>query len=150
MCTIAEMNGRVNELATKLGIIAVNVLDDMKSEVVNLQREQMMDGRNKLGEEIGTYRSIVYADMKHRMNPRPGNGVPDLRLTGAFHDGIKLETSPASKTYVITSTDPKTNALIKKYGSKIFGLDSRSREILIGQLGYKKNLVSAINFALQI
>jgi hypothetical protein len=99
--------------------VAAQAIESTKPELVNLQEDQMMQGLNAKGEKIGRYRSQAYARRKNQMNPLPGFGVPDLRLTGSFHRGLGAIVQENSTT--LTSDDSKADALAKKYGD-IFGL----------------------------
>ena len=94
---------------------------------IKLQQSQMLLGLNADNEEIGGYASYTYEQMKQQMNPLAGGAV-DLKLTGAFHNAIKFNV--AQTTYSWTSTDSKTDKLVSKYGSSIFGLNISSREKL--------------------
>ena len=92
-----------------------------------LQRDQMMSGRNSQGKRIGKYRSNWYAKMKAGMNSMLSSMIPynvDLKLTGAFQKGITAKVS--GDEIDVTSKDSKAADLEGKYGSEIFGLDSKS------------------------
>ena len=60
-------------------------------EIVNLNRLQLEKGLTIDETKITPkYRNPVYATFKNSMNPRPGFGTPDLKLSGAFHDSLKV------------------------------------------------------------
>jgi len=96
------------------------------TDMEDLNIEQMLFGNNADGEDIGEYRSESYAAMKQSMNSRPPAMVPDLRLTGAFHSGMKVDYTGNDLTF--TSTDSKTSELTAKYGQNIFGLTPRNQQ----------------------
>ncbi len=75
---------------------------------------------NAKGEKIGKYRSSKYARVKNEMNPLAGLGNVDLKLTGAFHAGIKVTVN--AETFTTESIDKKGPDLKAKYG-EVFGLD---------------------------
>lgn len=84
------------------------------------QREQLKAGKTKTGASISPrYQSNSYAARKAAINPLPGFGVPDLRLTGEFQRLIDVEA--ATDVFDIISKDEKGAALENKY-SDIFGL----------------------------
>ena len=92
--------------------------------IVELQKDQMMRGKDATGEDIApSYRSDAYAEMKQRMNSQPDHGTPDLRLTGDFYNAFYFDTD----TLMVTSSDPKTPMLVEKYSnngkSPFFGLN---------------------------
>jgi hypothetical protein len=88
--------------------------------LVKSQRAQMLYGEGSKG-KIGKYRSAAYARKKYQMNPIAGEGNVDLRLTGDFSKGVFADVR--TDGVVLDSGDPKTSALVKKYGEDIFGLN---------------------------
>jgi hypothetical protein len=93
--------------------------------IVDLNRNQLLKGIDSQGSKLLEYESEEYAEMKRKLNPL---GVTDLKLTGKFHKGmyLKIENGVA----VFGSTDSKTQDLVNKYGSDIFGLTQESKELL--------------------
>jgi len=81
----------------------------------------MSEGLNAKGKKIGYYRNRFYAELKNSMNPKPGKGYVDLKLTGAFYEAVTVDIG--AKEIEFTSLDGKTNDLEEKYGSDIFGLN---------------------------
>lgn len=98
-------------------------LNETTSDFDNIQRDQLLSGKANTGKEIEPlYRRRKYADAKHDMNPLPGYGIPDLKLTGSFHRGIDVKAGRES--FNIISTDKKAIELEQKY-SDIFGLGGK-------------------------
>ena len=90
------------------------------SQFEDTQRLQLMAGKTKTGDPISpSYMSPKYAAAKNEMNSLPGLGVPDLNLTGAFHEEIDMEVGNDSLD--IISKDSKGPELEDKY-KDIFGL----------------------------
>lgn len=94
-----------------------------------LNREQLLHGLNSQGQPVGEYRSPVYAEVKNRINPLPGFGVPDLKNTGAFHDAIFMRAKGGQ--VITSSSDWKLSVLEKKYGKSILGLNSEYKKLYI-------------------
>jgi hypothetical protein len=143
MQTIKTLYQKLEALDTDQ--VIVNSLEQTKEEIANLNVEQMNKGFNSKGEKIGAYRNELYAEEKHRMNPLPGFGVPDLRLTGAFYGGTTVKVS--GQTLMIDSSDSKSIELQEKYGKEIFGLSGvYKREYLNESLGpvFRKSITSII------
>lgn len=109
--------------------IAVKVLEEKRDTMAQLNVNQMMAGKNTLNEEIGEYANELYAEVKNRMNPLPGFGVPDLKVTGDFHRGLYAEIKGDEIEY--GSKDSKEGKLQGQYGSEIFGLSEDSKEQLV-------------------
>jgi hypothetical protein len=105
----------------------------------------MHKGLNAHGEPLGQYQNEVYAEMKHSMNPLPGFGVPDLRLTGAFYRATSVTVS--GQSVITNSSDSKSAELQAKYGKEIFGLNGvYKREYLNESLGpvFRSSITSII------
>lgn len=106
---------------------AVEVIRENSDAIVAINQGQLSMGQKKDGRKVGWYRSEQYAQFKNSMNPLPPFRVPDLRLTGAFYGGMKLDIS--GDKFNITSTDSKTPELVEKYGEDIFGLSEESAQM---------------------
>lgn len=121
---------KLKDYAKRLRIKASRVEQDLlailaKHEefILDLNREQMMQGIKANGAKIGEYKSETYEIMKLLYNPR---GVMDLRLSGSFHNKMYmiLDKLPGS----IFSSDEKTEMLVNRYGKEIFGLTPANKE----------------------
>ncbi|MDP4151194.1 MAG: hypothetical protein Q8943_17440 [Bacteroidota bacterium] len=123
MSTIRGMLEKFRSLDTDL--LVEQSVSETTDQYANLNTEQLHQGLNADGEQIGQYRNELYATMKHEMNPLPGFGVPDLRLTGAFYAGIRSVIQ--GDAVVTESTDEKNTALVEKYGH-LFGLSDKFRQ----------------------
>lgn len=106
----------------KVDEMIIGVMQDNDNVAIQLNWEQLDRGRNNLNKSLGRYRNRVYAQMKKRLNPR---GVVDLNLTGRFWAGFYVSEIVLDKSefYILLySSDSKTEDLVKKYGSNLFGL----------------------------
>jgi len=101
-------------------------------EVIRLQQGQLSSGFDAAGKRLARYRSGDYAEQKNRQNPAPGFGNPDLNLTGAFYRGMFLTTT--GEQYTLLSTDPKTEALVAKYGELVFGFTEDNKVVVWNDL----------------
>jgi len=135
MITVAAMLKRLQ---------AVNVENDIHDAIQNTlpdyqdqQQQQLFEGKNSKGEEIGAYRNELYANYKHELNSRPGFGVPDLKLTGNFYRSIQ---SNVTKDEIETRADGVDYApkLEQQYGSVIFGLDDDHRGVYVEKAFFPK------------
>jgi hypothetical protein len=127
MATLLNMLDRVK--AMDVSAIVTETMEAVTPDIKASQQGQMLKGLNARGTRIGMYRSGAYAVIKNRMNPVPGYGVPDLKLTGEFHREIYAEIR--GDKVIIDSVNEKTEALAKKYGEEIFGLNAESKTTLI-------------------
>lgn len=121
MATINQMIKRME--AVNMQEIVGDAIEQTKEQLKERQQQQMLEGEAKTG-KIGRYRNLSYAGRKQLMNPRPGFGNVDLKLTGNFQDGIRIVVGPNSVN--IDSSDEKAPELKAKYDEKIFGLNKRN------------------------
>lgn len=99
----------------------LQIITRHKAQLIDANQLQLYSGRNAKGEVLGNYRSSVYADFKNRLNPAPGLGVWDLKLTGRLYDGMYAQTD--NFPIEINSTDDKAD---KFRDAGPFGLDEKS------------------------
>lgn len=121
MTTVNSFKSRVQSL--DIGLVAYQSVDETKDLITGIQRQQMFHGLNAKGEKIGRYRNSKYARVKNEMNPLPGVGIPDLKVTGAFYGGFKTVVTP--QVFITTSSDGKNAELTEKYDP--FGLNMESK-----------------------
>lgn len=102
---------------------------------VDMNKEQLMSGVNSENKYVDPeYQSDEYARIKSGMNPRPGFGIPDLRLSGDFHAGFYLDINAIDNGYFeLDSTDDKTEHLLKRYSDAIFGLTDENEEVFFAK-----------------
>lgn len=107
-------------------------------DLADENRKQLYAGFDKNGKKITPkYRRYKYAAAKYEMNPLPGLGTPDLKVTGAFYRGITVEYE--SGILHTESTDKKGPMLEQKY-EDIFGLGGAFKKEFID-----KSLRPALN-----
>jgi hypothetical protein len=89
---------------------------------------QLEKGEQSTGEKITpTYGSGYYAGIKNAMNPKPGYGTPDIKLTGALYSEIDISVD--EENYNIFSKVPyATSPSILKYGDNLLRLSDQSKE----------------------
>ena len=143
MPTIAQVKSNIDAL--DLAKVGMETVVAMKDEMVQLNREQLMEGRVKDGGKFQErYKSPSYADWKHRRNPIPGRFVPDLYDTGAFQEAMKLRVID-KQNFEIYSTDSKAKMLMSRFAGVVpfFGLNADSRTELIAK-GFEDELMSKV------
>jgi len=93
---------------------------DVRKDVAKLgfYKPKNATKKREKGGTKGSSEHSVYAEMKHEMNPLPGIGIVDLKLTGAFHDAFYFDKEKLE----VYSADSKTDDLMKRYGRYIFKL----------------------------
>lgn len=125
MATIFEVYQNAKRTAENARGVVVGIIEDHADIIADYNRAQLESGLDRNGDVINPfYGSIYYAMMKNNMNSKPGLGVPDLKLTGAFYRGIFL--SMKGYAFSLSSSNSKTESLVDKYGEYIFGLNDNS------------------------
>src|SRR5580765_1735888 len=99
----------------------LEIITRHKAQLIDANQLQLFAGRNSKGGQLGQYRNPEYALFKNRLNPLPGLGVWDLKLTGRLYDGMVADTSKFPID--IDSTDSKAS---KFRDADAFGLDNKS------------------------
>lgn len=112
--------------------VAAASIEETADVISDLNAEQLHRGLTAFDGNFPTYRNDEYARMKNKMNPLPGYGNPDIFLTGAFVRDI--ETKVVGDDVEITSTNSKTEMLVKKYGDKyLFGLSEKFHQEYVNE-----------------
>jgi hypothetical protein len=137
---------QITRLRDNLPQIAEDSVAQVKPSIVEAQAEQLVSGSNADGGTFRRYKDPRYAKMKNTLNPLPGLGNPDLKLTGAFHKGIYATVQDGR--IVIGSSDNKAQWLEPNYKS-IFGLNPQEMEdFLYGKLKpvYHQNILNSLKY----
>jgi hypothetical protein len=118
---VRSVKQRFERLKQSLPQVAETSVAAVKEDYVSAQKSQLTEGLTSSGGTFRKYQSNAYARKKNAINPLPGLGNPDLKLTGAFYGGI-VATVESGKLK-IKSNDSKALDLEAKYGKqKIYGL----------------------------
>lgn len=141
MATISELKKRLQEL--KMVEIADQAINDTSETFLDLNREQLMEGKRRDGtdispsyfEDLTYFKSIDsatrYSEWKDRITPNPKRkkGVPNLYINGFFHNSIVMSATGEE----IKSSSPFSgyDSIIGKFTDKIHGLDIEKRTIYI-------------------
>jgi len=83
----------LDEIINKLNSITPEVIDEgllkvvkqNQIEAVDMNTSQLFSGRDSQGQPLGFYRNEKYAVFKNYLNPSPGFGVMDWKLTGSLY-----------------------------------------------------------------
>ncbi len=125
---ITTLLDRVKEVKEALdsGRIAKEIVRDNDNILIdmNAQDQLFAKGVNRLGVRIDEYRPYSPFTIKVKIEKRQPYDRVTLKDTGEFYDSFYVET--AEDRFYIKASDEKTDWLIKKYGSEIFGLTNES------------------------
>lgn len=127
--TFTELARRIE--AVNFNEVMKDVLETHQEEVKDLNREQMLQGRNKDGSFINPpYRPATVAIKAAKGQE---NRFVTLRDTNSFQSKMTLILK--GSTFDMSSTDEKTDMLIGKYGNLIFGLTDQNKSIFMRNTG---------------
>ena len=115
--TILDFFKRVNSI--NVDEMMFDIIRFLDEEIILRNLKQLDDGFSSKGEKFESYKSDAYARFKKQLNPDPGLGNPDLKVTGEFWS--RFEVDIRSRVIEIFSTDGKAPSLEKKYPN-IYGL----------------------------
>lgn len=121
---------KIKQLQLAQNSLSIIVLDSIKqheAEVIDLNIEQLKNGKNGLGQNITPGYSPVTIEIK-RLKGQATNHVT-LRDEGDFQEGFFVVYG--QDYFALGSYDSKTEKLERKYGKDIFGLDSQSLQEVI-------------------
>lgn len=124
MATILDMLEKVERF--DINEAAMEILSELSGDIEEVQKGQLLHGETPEGTKITPdYASPDYEAYKYAMNGLAGLGTPDLRLTGAFYNGVYFRVNGTE--WEISSTDSKTEELEEKY-RPIFGLQEKKKD----------------------
>lgn len=109
---------------------AYKIIANVQYQIVKLNTDNLLKGLTPLGQKLKpSYSRERYKRAKNKLNPLPGIGTPDLKLTGDFHKSFYVVAK--NEQFSLEASDDKTGLLSKKYGEKnIFGLTVEDNEIV--------------------
>lgn len=138
--TLHELQRRLNNF--DLVNILSECVDETGDELIELNREQLLHGRDKHGDYLSPKYSEDpyfktpesakrYAQWKASIEPKRDKpfDVPNLFITGRYHRSIDITVGPT--TYDITSSDPNASSIESKFSEDVYGLGGEFREMYI-------------------
>lgn len=105
--------------------VATSSIELTKDQMLAANREQMLAGKNRLGEDLGSYlddpyfksreSAQRYSDWKDQITPHPTRkkGVPNLFITGPYHRS--LDFAIQGQTLVPLSNFPAALKIQEKF-----------------------------------
>lgn len=101
---------------------------DHEKELADLNRKQLYEkGEKADGTKLKKYRNPKYARIKNEMNPKPGLGNPDFRLTGEFQESVFADARD-NGSIIFDASNYKVEFLVKRDGEDIFGLQAENEK----------------------
>jgi hypothetical protein len=101
----------------------IRVFKKHEQFAIDLNKDQLLSGRNNRGGVLGYYKDKVYAFLKRKANPK-AQGRVDLLLMGDFQGAMFMRNK---MPLTISSKDSKTRMLTNKYAG-VFGLNEKNTD----------------------
>lgn len=126
MGTVASLIRNLNTL--DLGSEVVEAVKETAQDFIDINTEgQLLQGTNASGGLIKpNYADKYYARKKAIMNPLPGFGTPDLKLTGEFYKRFEIGKVDTQQIEIKSDVD-YAQYLEAKYSENIYGLNDTNR-----------------------
>ena len=131
MATLTTHLKQLDKTAQNVEKEAYRIIAAAQKEITALNTNEQLykKGIDAEGRKLKPdYSRVRYARAKHKFNPLPGYGTPDLKLTGSFYKQWYLVAR--NKQIEFFSSDAKADKLQDKYGENIFGLTSENERLL--------------------
>ena len=125
MATILAMLNRFRAL--NLEAIAAEVAEGTEQDLITLNQNQLFMGQDADGKPLPRYHSFKNARVKNAMNPLPGLGIPDYKLTGEMYRQMFVDFDSNGK-YIIKSAVPYFGKLTARGGNP-FGVQPNNKEV---------------------
>ena len=90
------------------------IIKEQEQEILQLNKDQLLEGKNIKNQKIKPkYKSQAYAKRKARQNSKPGNGTPDLYLSGGLHNSEYLKKKGSA--FVPEFNTPYSKFVLARY-----------------------------------
>lgn len=111
---------QLNALETGFDTEAVRIIEDNAGFIIDMNLETLYSGYNSKGQSLDSIGGS-YSPVTIQIKREKGQVTSHVTLkdTGSFYDGFFLKASDG--LWKISSTDDKTQGLIRDWGADIFG-----------------------------
>nr|DAX24437.1 MAG TPA: hypothetical protein [Caudoviricetes sp.] len=96
-------------------------MERRKKELINLNKENLMQGKDSEGNDMPPYRNPEYAHFKTSINPN-NRGFWDLRVTGQYQNFVDVIIHPAVIFFKNDLQNEKAQWLHSKLGTSHLGV----------------------------
>jgi len=143
MDLLDSLINRLTKFENDIPSIIKGVIEENEHVITEMNTDDQLftKGINSMGISIDTYRP--YKPLTMQIKSEKGQPVDrvTLRDTGSFHHSFYIEAGLES--FMIKASDPKTLALMVKYGDEILGL-TKEHTLRISHEMIKPKLISKL------
>lgn len=146
MATLREIAERFEQLQGREIDFFVQAMDEEKQFILDLNREQLYDGKNNEGQDLhpnyfedpffeSPAQAANYSAWKDRITPNPRRtpGTPNLFINGYYYKSIVIAVDKDGLKF--NSPFGEQNDMNAKYGGKLYGLNKENRAVLLQTVG---------------
>lgn len=124
---VKALSRKLQKLQPALTGLVLETLNELESEIVKLNQEQLKQGERYDGSKTGTYQEKTKKRKKAEGRILTGDHI-SLIDTGDFWKSFFFEARNGKMLF--GATDPKTEMLVSTWGEKILGLSPESYQKL--------------------
>ena len=160
MATIRAFKSRLLTLKKKTEEVAATSIQKTRSNLVSLNREQMLEGKRRDGKDISPsyfedpwFKSVesakAYSDWKDSITPnsKRKKGVPNLFIIGTFHNSITIDVTGESIKF---NSDFYAAADIeRKFTGMIYSLNVEKRTVYVREF-LRPEFMTNVRFELML
>jgi hypothetical protein len=130
MGTIRGVLRKYQALRDNMDLVIERTFEESKESMAAYNVDQLERGEGSDGQPLKKYRNPEYAQKKNKLNPIPGLGNPDLRVTGAYHKSLYVEIVGDRVRFL--ASDIKAPKLEEQFGTEvIYGHNQETRKEFI-------------------
>lgn len=96
-------------------------MEGRKKELVNLNKKNLMQGKDSEGDDLPSYKDPEYAHFKTSINPN-NRGFWDLRVTGQYQNFVDVIIHPAVIFFKNDLQNEKAKWLHERLGTSHLGV----------------------------
>lgn len=140
MATISALYTRIKSL--DINKISVDSLSETKERLVEWNKEQMLEGKNRFGNDLPSYltdpyfktpeSALRYSQWKDKITPNPKrkSGIMNFYIVGSFHNSITAAITGGSIKYDAPFLGREIES---KYGDEMYGLGGEIKKEYISK-----------------
>ena len=148
MATIREVLNNVKSF--NLTNAAMDVVSENKERFIELNKEQMLAGKNRLGQDLPLYvndpyfksvsAALRYQKWKRAISPNKDKpeGVMDFFINGKYHSSLGINIS--GNSFTLLSNSQINSSVYQKTGGKHLGLNDVTKQIAVDEFFYDELL----------
>lgn len=112
---------RIQAVKMQLPSVIKEVMQSREKDLLDMNKENLMQGKDSEGKDMPRYRNAEYAHFKTSINPR-NRGFWDLRVMGEYQNWIKVNIYGSNIFFKNTLKNDKAAWLHNRLGTRHLGV----------------------------